>query len=216
MKVLYGIDIVGLTPLLTNAISPKVVEALVNDQTVAQPRPRTDEEVQAVCEAALYRNAEGQIGLPARLFWAALCEAGTLVQYDGKRKISTQNGTLLPQLLTIGPEFLVFQTEPIWRPFWNIVYRKTGRRKERIKIWRPRFDCWAVRVDVEIFERQIDMERVKTLFYLAGRRCGVGAFRVGMGGAVKETLQENPNPKKPIGHFGKWEPRGWNLRIATA
>lgn len=217
MKALYSVNVQGYTPLLMHAVDERIFDALAAGETVVQPRPKDPVEIEEVCEAAIYRNAEGEIGLPTRMLWAALCEAGALVKYDAKRNISTRNGTLLPQLLTIGPDFLVFETEPVWRPDWRIVNRRTGpRRSEHLRIWRPKFETWGFKVDVEVFEREIDLARVKLLFALAGSRCGLGAFRAGFNGPIAHKQSEDPTPRVVRGHFGKFKTSGWNLRLAAA
>lgn len=182
------ITVKGITPLLLNRVGPE--ELLKIRDKIKEPKGAPRKTPREECEGKVYKDAKGQPYIPANMLWACLVAAGQHVRLDGKRQMSTAKSTLLPQFLTIEDTAMTLDT-----PGWEVDIQQ-GRNPnggELVVLCRPRFDVWSFNVKVQIDTREIAEEKIRELFDLSGKRCGLGDFR--------------PNRKGIYGQFvvGCWE-----------
>lgn len=167
----------SIVPCLQDRVDDDTIANLIAG-TSAKATKAAVKTPEQIADMKLYRGPSGEYGFPARNVWAALCQAGTGVKFDKRRNISSgTSGTLLPQFLEMeGGEFLAFSehAEPQ-------VDKGTGRMQATggmVVCIRPRFDTWSLELSVVVDEREIDLERVKILFMIAGHK-GLGTYRPG-------------------------------------
>ena len=167
----------SIVPCLQDRVDDDTIKGLLAGTSAKATKAATKTQAQ-IADMKLYRGPSGEFGFPTRNVWAALCQAGTGVRFDKRRNISSSTGgTLLPQFLEIeGSEFLAFKTHSPYK-----IDVGTGRMAATggmVVCVRPRFDQWSLELTVIIDERQIDLERVKTLIETAGFK-GLGTYRPG-------------------------------------
>ncbi len=173
-NVLARIDVKlkGIFPLLMQAMTPEMIESvLIRGERPQKPKdaPLTD-----IAEKCLYKNDEGKIGIPQENLFACLREAGRRVKFDGRRSISTSDSTLLPSFLTINEGFFILDRQE-WVPD---VRRGQMQNGTTVGIVRPKFKDWGFAVSIEVdLTDGMTVEKVRSLFEIAGKSIGLCAFR---------------------------------------
>jgi len=176
----------GLTPLLMNRVSEETLLNIRNKVKAPKGAPR--QEPRAEAAGKLHADAEGKPYVPSDMLYSALVAAGVYIRLDQKRQISTSKGTTLPSFLTLLDPVMYLDT-----PGWEVDLRQ-GRNPnggELAVICRPRFDVWHFKVNFLIDTREIGEDKIRELFDLAGRRCGLGDFRPNRRGIYGQFLVEN-------------------------
>lgn len=169
----------SISPLLMNPMTDEVLEGI---RTKTSPPKRTDWTREEEASTKLYRD-NGSIGIPSLNLFACLVEAGRLVKVNGKQ-ISTASSTTLPSFLSIEEFFLPFKGNPKWVADLR---RGTNEKGQAVPIVRPRFDNWKIDATLEIDEKEVNEDTVRTLMDIAGKKVGLCDFR--------------PNKKGPFGRF---------------
>ncbi|MCL5411459.1 MAG: hypothetical protein M1150_01810 [Patescibacteria group bacterium] len=126
----------------------------------------------------------GRIGIPRRMLFACLASAGRHVTYQGRKKISTADSTLLPAFFRIREPFLPFilrgepewDAENAWVPDIQKGQHESSGRKSMIVLVRPRFDQWGFETTISVKESEVGEKTVQQLFDIAGHMYGLGAF----------------------------------------
>lgn len=189
----FRISAVGIAPMLQNPMTDEVLDELLGGKS-ARKGVQTDITVEDRAKKKLCTGPNGEFGFPANYLFAALIDAGRHVQYEGKSKVSTRETSLMPAFLSIVPDivnadgdgFIPFLDQSI---MWVADKRRgvLAANKAAVAIVRPKFPSWAFEVTVEIDLDQIAVDKVKSLFEIAGRQSGIGDFR--------------PSKRGPFGRF---------------
>lgn len=179
----------GITPLLMASMDE---ETIVNVLILGH-RPMKDTETSMRKRAAksLYLDPKDNWpGIPAQNLFACLREAGRHVIFIGRTKISTAESTLLPSFLSLEEDFLRLTGLTAPRPD-----DRWGRKQDPCEDWvydvrrgqmdngttvgivRPKFDNWGFKTTITVDLKEIDENKVKELFRMAGRRVGLCSFR---------------------------------------
>ena len=85
-----GIDIVGLTPLITHRWSEKAKKEMRDKQAGVTKRKKEPKDPQAEYEAAFYRLPNGEAGMPATAFKAA--SVGGARNFDSVSMVQVKQG----------------------------------------------------------------------------------------------------------------------------
>lgn len=166
------VTIKGITPLLMNPVSNdellKIRDKIKAPKGAPRATPREE------CDGKVYKDAKGQPYIPSNMLWSCLVSAGQHVRLDGKRQISTAKSTVLPQFMTIDDTAMSLNT-----PGWEVDMRpgKNPNGGELVVLCRPRFDVWSFKVKITIDTREIAEDKIRELFDIAGKRCGLGDYR---------------------------------------
>lgn len=183
----------GTTPLLMNPETQE--DLLARYLKTKKPKNAPVPEPRVLCEkkASVYRAQNGRYFIPVKALWACLINAGVSIRLDGKRQISNAKSTALFGLIWINDAILELDT-----PGWEVDIQpgKNPNGGEGVAVIRPRFDAWMFKVNITIDTAEIGEEKIRELFDIAGRRCGLLDYR--------------PNRKGPYGQFTveRWERLG--------
>lgn len=165
----------GLRPLLMNpGNNDAILDNLRGGSGARKPKNR-DLSVYDEAAGKIYRDADGNVGIPTLNLFAALVEAGRDIQFAGKRNISTATSTKLYSFMNIREDFLPFMGKPTWIPDKRRGTNPNGG--EMVVIVRPRFDEWSFQATVDINEERAAPERAQQLFQEAGLGIGLCDFR---------------------------------------
>jgi hypothetical protein len=189
----YRVFATSLSPMLQNPMTDEVLDELLGGKG-ARKGAVTDITVEQRAEKKLCLGPNGEFGFPANYLFACLIDAGRYVQFEGKSKVSTRETSLLPAFLSIVPDVVSAEGDG-FIPFidQSVAWVADKRRgvlaanKAAVAIVRPKFPTWAFEVTVEIDEDQIAIAKMRDLFTIAGRQCGIGDFR--------------PSKRGPFGRF---------------
>jgi hypothetical protein len=173
----------SISPMLMNPATEEVLSQLpgagAGYKKGKEMKDRTREEI---AESRVIRGPgpDGKLvpGIPAEYLYACLIEAGRMVQYDGKAKVSTVDKTLVFAFLSIEQSFFPFEGHD---GTYAIDVRRGVNKttKGAQAIVRPRFDQWKFRVTLEVDESDSNLtaSKAKELFNKAGKLIGLADFR---------------------------------------
>jgi len=159
----YTVKIVGTRPLLMHAPTG------LGDK----PRRRRGEHLDPKTEAEsyLYRDAEGNIVIPAVNIKACIRDAGANYKVSGRR-------STFKSMIKAGLDIKPFPYVPLQHNGWEVDIRPVVVQRSRILRARPRFDEWAL--EFEIVNKDptvIHKETLKKILTDAGKYYGLGDFR---------------------------------------
>lgn len=192
---LISVLVRGISPMLMNPATEEVLAQLpgagAGYKKGKDVKDRTREEI---AEARVIRDPDGKVGIPAEYLYACIVEAGRLVAYDGKKKISTMDTTLVFSFLSIKESFFPFENHD---SKYKIDVRRGVNKttKGAQAIVRPRFNNWEFRVTLEVDESDSNLtaSKAREIFNKAGKMIGLADFR--------------PTCRGP---FGRFEVAAWD------
>lgn len=202
----------------------------------AQLRALKDVKARALCEDMVYRDHHGQPALPSDMIMACLRDAAKAAKIDRFHSVTNRNGsTLIHAILRIDEPFIALDGDRQW-----VVDVRTGkqsvgkgRRKQKVVIYRPRFDDWGFTLNLKVDDSllpAVSPRMIREIFDAAGQEHGLGAFRPGLS-ADKRGKAQRHNEKvtkeyekarargeavKPLkiyapGHFGRFIVTDWEV-----
>jgi hypothetical protein len=181
----------GISPLLMNPMTDEILEGL---RTGVHTKIEKDAPAKKVAEKKIYKDEDGNIGIPALNLYSALMEAGRHEKL-GKKQISTTKSSLLPSFLWIEGEFLQFTNGTEWEVDKRRGVMDSGGKKTAVCIVRPKFKDWEFTVNLTLDPNICDESLAKKLLIIAGNMIGLGDFR--------------PTCRGPFGRFKVIE---WNSK----
>lgn len=183
------VTIVGTRPLYMDNMPDDVKRGLL---TGVRPPEIKDVPPEDIAKRKLYKDEKGSLGLPARMLFSCLVNAGRKVK-NGKYQISNADSSTLPALLDIREEFLVFNGHAgDWKAAMDLGRLPNGTA---IIIVRPRFEKWGFDVTLEIDESEVSEKTIRQLVEVAGKKYGLGAWRPACKGRFGTFRVESWKPK---------------------
>lgn len=176
------LKIKGITPLLQHRFTEEELMGLLGSKS----EKKKDKETLTPREIAskyAYQGEDGTYQIPtAYLIGAFKSVASEYKQKNSVRKSmkSIAGGILKPQ-----SEFATLVDEhgvPL-SGFEVDIRKATNHQKGAVAVCRPRFDKWEVHLDVMIDDELASPEIVHQILNDAGKRAGIGSFRVSKGGS---------------------------------
>ena len=125
--------------------------------------------------AAVYRDANGNIVVPALNILASLRKAASDFRVAGKGKKTFKN--YIYAGVQIEPMEIPLQYEPNGDKPWAVDVRPCVVQRSRIMRARPRFDKWALEFKIHIVDPVISPDSLKAILEAAGRYVGLCDFR---------------------------------------
>lgn len=157
-----AVHIKGIKPLLMHA---------ANSIGQASTKKTNNYDPQEEAESALHKDSNGVIGIPSIAIVQCMKKAATEHKAPGRGK-KTLKDFVLSGLL-IHDEFI-----PLIPQDWKIDSRPAVVQRARIMRWRPRFDTWELKFDIEISDPSIwSPSLIKTILFDAGKYVGLLDFR---------------------------------------
>jgi len=153
-----NIEVEGTAPLLMNRFS--VEEGSKRKKKVYNPKEEA--------ERKSYRTSEGKLMLPSTHFKASMIKAASDFKMSGKKtyKDYVKSGVFItPMEIELDEQTYTIHEEPV------VIQRS------RVMSWRPRFDKWSCRFEIEITDESIDPETLIEVLETAGKYKGVGDHR---------------------------------------
>lgn len=183
----------GIAPLLINRMTPETLNGLL---TGVHPPKNKDLSPKQIAVSKIYRRDDkvGPMGIPTLNLLAAIKAAGRFHKFDGKKAVSTAEGTLLYSFLSIEDEFLPFANNDAKGEIpWEADMRRGTCMDVAVCIVRPKFKDWSLDVTFQVDGKQVNESLIRQLVDTAGSKAGLCDFR--------------PNKGGPFGRFAvrKWE-----------
>lgn len=178
----YVVPIRGITPLIPHKWSAKSLRMMRESQSGSKAKPKKEpKDPETEAEGATYRLPDGQPGMPATAFKAAIADAAR--HFDGVTMV------MLKQAIFVagdGPDQLVAITGD------SYIREDTPRNATGVADLRYRrcFDQWSADLEIQFVTSAIDLGSVLSLVDAAGLG-GVGDWRPSA-------------PKSKSGTFGRF------------
>lgn len=175
------IELTGTTPLLQHRMDEESLFALLGAKT---SRKADKEELtpRQIAEKAAYKTEDGQYCIPAEYVSGAFSHVAS----DYKQKNSTRKSlkTIAKGIFQPLEQFgLLTDLENKPTMSFEVDIRKaTNHQKGAVAVCRPRFDRWKTKIKFQVDESLVSLDTVHQILNDAGKRAGVGSFRVSKGG----------------------------------
>ncbi|HUI24111.1 MAG TPA: hypothetical protein VLY82_06955 [Nitrososphaerales archaeon] len=194
------ITVQGRSPYLMHHFGPKAEADVQTPGIRAHRGERGTPREQA--EEVVYRSKNGALYIPGGAMYRAIVDAGKFHKH-GRNKLTTGSSSLVPSGLWLDEEDsiaipLMLGEKPI------VNYEVDGRAVfnakvgARIMCFRPRIDKWEATFRLTVDDSFFTQGQVRDLVDDAGKKIGIGAFRV-----------ERKGP------FGRFEVKKWKVEIAA-
>jgi hypothetical protein len=168
------ITIEGTTPLLCNRFTEE--QALIaTDRTGKKSNGGQTKTAQQLCTEALYLDTKGKPFIPTANIMRCIVEGGRFHKI-GKAQVTTQKGTMMYACVEVDDVGATIIHKQPWkvdtRPIRN---PSTGGRFLK---HRPMFDDWLLKFEVILDEDMLAESMLRKIVDDAGRRIGLGDFRL--------------------------------------
>lgn len=173
--------LVGTTALLQHRMTEEQLFGLLGSKS----ERKKDKEVLTPREIATnhaYQREDKSCYIPAEYIVGAFAHvAGDYKQKNSARKSikAIAKGIFQP---TKGEYELIHEDGSPITDFEVDIKKATNHQKGAVAVCRPRFDKWAVEAEFRVDDSLVALETVQQILEDAGRRSGMGSFRVSRGG----------------------------------
>ncbi len=194
MKI-FEITVKGITPLLQHRMREEELFALLGTKTES----KKDKEVRTPREIAAtyaYQAKDGSFVVPTAYFVGAFKSVAS--EYKQKNSVRKSVKSIAAGIFRPVGEFAELHTDAKKKIFeFEVDVRKaTNHQKGAVAVCRPRFDDWQATFQVEINHDLITPEIALEILNDAGRRSGIGSFRVSKGGYFGQFIVTDFNELK--------------------
>lgn len=174
------VEFTGVTPLLQHRMDEEALFALLGTKT---SRKKDKEELtpREIADKHVYKNGDGYF-VPSEYVIGAFAHVAS----DYKQKNSTRKSlkTIAKGIFQPAePHGMLTDLEGVILKAFEVDVRKaTNHQKGAVAVCRPRFDKWKTRMKFQIDENLVSCDTVHEILNDAGKRSGIGSFRVSRGG----------------------------------
>lgn len=176
----FFIEIEGTTPLLQHRMSEETLFGLLGAKG-GKTKIKEERTPRQIAEQHAHQ-VHGKFVIPTVSFVGAFSH--TASDYKQKNSVRRSYKTIAAGIFQPLEEFATI-VDNKYKAVGNFevdVRRGNNAQRGAIVVCRPRFDSWRTTFHVELDDQLIASETALDILNDAGRRCGVGSFRVSKGG----------------------------------
>lgn len=190
----FEIELKGVTPLLHHRMTEEELFGLLG----AKSKKKKDKEEltpREIADRHAYRSKAGFCIPTAYLVGAFRGIASEYKQKNSQRKSikSIAGGVFMPE--SEFADLLNFKGKPL-KDYEVDIRKATNHQKGAIAVCRPRFDEWGLKTIVNIDTSLVNEDTILEMLNDAGKRSGIGSFRVSKGGYFGQFVVTNFNELK--------------------
>lgn len=176
----YLVKAKGITPLLHHRMTEEELFGLLGTKT----KKKQDKEVQTpreIAEKYAYRVGDG-FGIPTSYVIGAFKSVAS--EYKQKNSVRKSMKSIAAGIFRPEHEFVPINDHSgtQLKDFEVDVRKATNHQKGAIAVCRPRFDQWGFEMSVHLDDELCSPEMFLDILNDAGKRSGIGSFRVSKGG----------------------------------
>ena len=176
----YEIELTGNTPLLQHRMTEEELFGLLGTKT-NKKKDKEEQTPRQIADKYCYRK-DGKFVIPTGYIVGAFKNvASEYKQKNSQRKSikSIAGGVFRPE-----EEFaeLTLKNGKTIKDFEVDVRKATNHQKGAVAVCRPRFDEWKLKTTISIDDDLLSPDVALDILNDAGRRSGIGSFRVSKGG----------------------------------
>jgi len=179
---IFEVEIEGTTPLLHHRMTPETLSLLLGGKKGGKKKPINPRTPREIAEDHAYKDTSGNLVFPMTYICGAFREvSGDYKQKDSSRKSykSIAGGIFRP--MTEFAPVLDMKGKKM-KKFEVDIKKATNHLKGAVAVCRPRMDRWKSKFQISLDEEIITSETALQILEDAGRRAGIGSFRVSKGG----------------------------------
>lgn len=176
----YEIELTGNTPLLQHRMTEEELFGLLGTKT-NKKKDKEEQTPRQIADKYCYRK-DGKFVIPTGYIVGAFKNvASEYKQKNSQRKSikSIAGGVFRPE-----EEFatLTLKSGKDIKDFEVDVRKATNHQKGAVAVCRPRFDEWKLKTTISIDDDLLSPDVALDILNDAGRRSGIGSFRISKGG----------------------------------
>ena len=176
----FEVEVKGTTPLLQHRMTEEELFGLLGTKT-GRKKDKEDKTPREIAESYAYKIGDQFVIPTGYLVGAFKNVASEYKQKNSQRKSmkSIAGGIMRPET-----EFAVLTDEEN-KPIDNFevdIRKATNHQKGAVAVCRPRFDKWKFKTIITIQEDLVSEDIILDMLNDAGKRSGIGSFRVSKGG----------------------------------
>lgn len=176
----YEVEIKGVSPLLQHRMTDEELQGLLGTKT-QKKKDKEELTPREIAEKYAYKNGPNFCVPTSYVMGAFKAVASEYKQKNSQRKSlkSIAAGILRPEVEFT--DLLDDQNNPI-TSFEVDIKKATNHQKGAVAVCRPRFDRWKLKTSFVIDTDLASPETVLEMLNDAGKRSGIGSFRISKGG----------------------------------
>lgn len=178
---LIEIELTGVTPLLQHKFPDDDLFALLGAKT-NRKKDKQELTPREIADRYAYKNEDGSYYIPAEYIVGAFSHVAS--DYKQKNSVRKSLKTIAKGIFTPTEQTTTLLDEndkPI-KSFEVDLKKATNHQKGAVAVCRPRFDRWKCKMQFQIDDELVSLETVHSILNDAGKRAGIGSFRVSKGG----------------------------------
>lgn len=179
----FKVRIGSLTPMLQHRMPDETLMGLLLG-TSAKKKPTKDSSLtpRDIAQKHIYQTENGQFYFPSGYLSGAFLSVAS----DYKQKNSARKSikSIAGGVFRLNSEICILLDDKM-NPLktWEVDIKKgTNHQAGAVAVCRPRFDKWFCEFEVTIDDSILEPEMAHQVLEDAGRRAGIGSFRVNKGG----------------------------------
>lgn len=176
----YEVEITGVTPLLQHRMLEEELFSLLGTKS-KKKKDKEELTPRQIAEKYCYKNDDNFV-VPTNYITGAFKSIST--EYKQKNSTRKSMKSIAGGILRPLEEFSVLIDEknnPI-KDFEVDIRKATNHQKGAVAVCRPRFDKWKTKLNISIDDDLLSPEIALEMLNDAGKRSGIGSFRVSKGG----------------------------------
>jgi len=176
----FKIRVKGTTPLLQHRMRDEELMALLGTKT-AKKKDKEEQTPREIAESFAYKNEHGFVVPTSYIIGAFKSVASEYKQKNSVRKSlkSIAGGIFRPESEFV--QLIDSNSKPL-NTFEVDIKKATNHQKGAVAVCRPRFENWEIELTATINEDLVSPDVVLEVLNDAGKRSGIGSFRVSKGG----------------------------------
>lgn len=178
----FNVEIEGMSPLLHHRMTEDELFGLLAGKG-GKKKPKEVLTPRQIAEKYAYKTKDGEFYIPAGYICGAF--AGVASEYKQKNSTRRSVKSIAGGVFQPTDEHILLlddKNAPI-TSFEVDIRKATNHKVGAVAVCRPRFDRWKARMTIAIDDTLIDPQQALEILEDAGRRSGIGSFRVSKGGS---------------------------------
>jgi hypothetical protein len=194
----FEVELESLSPMLHHRMTEDELFGLLG--TKGKKKKQKEELTpRQIAEKYAYKTEDGRFYIPA----GYICGAFAGVASEYKQKNSTRRSVKSIAGGVFSPlEEQIIMTDHEGSPLKSFevdIRKATNHKVGAVAVCRPRFERWKVKFNIAVDDTLLDPQQALEILEDAGRRSGIGSFRVSKGGSFgkfcvtswQETVKTN-------------------------
>lgn len=187
---MFEVELKGVTPLMHHRMTDESVSQLLGAKKGKKKEPKQVLTPREIATQHAYQNEDGSYCIPL----SYVCGAFRDVASDYKQRDSSRKSykTIAGGIFRPLDEYATLvdaKGKPI-KSFEVDMRKATNHLKGAVAVCRPRFDRWNLKFRVMVDDTIIDPDVANQILCDAGRRSGIGSFRVNKSGYFGQFIVE--------------------------